>query len=132
MCASGIYSWSSRLQTTLGWSKKAFIEELTGFNDKNYLDHSVNTSTSMHTKDNRVGTIYAFNYDVLRSSMINQRLSGFYNAQCCGIAFEYQTYNFGAFSSSPIPSDRRFFVSFTLAGLGNFSPFNGALSGVPR
>jgi len=26
----------------------------------------------------------------------------------------------------------RFFLSFTLAGLGNFSPFNGALSGVPR
>ena len=59
-------------------------------------------------------------------------MSAFYNAQCCGLAFEYQTYNYGASSSSPIPSDHRFFLSFTLAGLGNFSPFNGALSGVPR
>ena len=31
-----------------------------------------------------------------------------------------------------LPADHRFFLSFTLAGLGNFSPFNGALSGVPR
>jgi hypothetical protein len=31
-----------------------------------------------------------------------------------------------------VPSDHRFFLSFTLAGLGNFSPFNGGLSGVPR
>jgi len=31
-----------------------------------------------------------------------------------------------------IPADHRFFLSFTLAGLGNFSPFNGAMSGVPR
>ena len=51
---------------------------------------------------------------------------------CCGIALQLQTYNYGQFSSSPIPSDHRFFLSFTLAGLGNFSPFNGALSGVPR
>ena len=128
--ASGTYSWTGRVQTTVGWSKKAFIEQLAGFNNKNFLDHYVNTSTNMHTRDNRFGGIYAFNFDVLRSSLLNQRMSGFYNAQCCGIAFEYQTYNFGV--GSTIPADHRFFVSFTLAGLGNFSPFNGALSGVPR
>jgi len=79
-----------------------------------------------------VGGIYSFNYDVLHGLMQSQRMSYFYNAQCCGIAFEYQTYNFGASSTSPVPADHRFFISFTLAGLGNFSPFNGALSGVPR
>ena len=43
------------------------------------------------------------------------------------------TFNLGGVSGSTgIPSDHRFFMSFTLAGLGNFSPFNGALSGVPR
>jgi hypothetical protein len=86
----------------------------------------------MHTKDNRVGSVYAFNYDVLHGSVIQQSVSAFYNAQCCGLAFQYQTYNYGAGSLSPIPADHRFFLSFTLAGLGNFSPFNGALSGVPR
>ena len=64
--------------------------------------------------------------------MLQQRITGFYNAQCCGLAFEYQTYNYGATRSRRSRSDHRFFMSFTLAGLGNFSPFNGALSGVPR
>jgi len=60
-------------------------------------------------------------------------MSAFYNAQCCGIAFEYQVYNYGSNSYfTAVPQDRRFFMSFSLAGLGNFSPFNGALSGVPR
>jgi hypothetical protein len=64
--------------------------------------------------------------------MLQQRISGFYNAQCCGIAAEYQSYNFGGLVGVPIPADHRFFLSFTLAGLGNFSPFNGALGGLPR
>jgi hypothetical protein len=63
---------------------------------------------------------------------VQQRISGFYNAQCCGLAFEYQTYNYGQRTTVAGQSDHRFFLSFTLAGLGNFSPFNGALSGVPR
>jgi LPS-assembly protein len=130
--ASGTYSWSGRVQSSVQWSKKAFIQELAGFNDPTRLDHYINTSTNVHTRDNRVGGIYSFNFDLLRSSMLNQRISGFYNAQCCGIAFEYQTYNYGTGSIVAIPADRRFFLSFTLAGLGNFSPFNGALGGVPR
>jgi hypothetical protein len=127
------YSWANALQTTVGWSKRLVIPQLAGFS---VPDHYVNNSTSVHTRDNRIGAVYAFNYDVLRSTMLQQRLSGFYNAQCCGIAVEYQTYNFsGAIAngfSLPVAADHRFFLSFTLAGLGNFSPFNGALSGVPR
>ena len=130
--ANGIYAWTGRVQSTVGWSKRAFIKELAGFNDPNYLDHYLNVTSSARTLDNRFGGIYGFNYDLLRSSMLNQRLSLFYNAQCCGLAFEYQTYNLSSFSARGIPADRRFFLSFTLAGLGNFSPFNGALSGVPR
>ena len=65
--------------------------------------------------------------------MLKQRISGFYNAQCCGIAFEYQTLQLRRrHVVYAVPSDHRFFLSFTLAGLGNFSPFNGALGGVPR
>lgn len=131
--AQGTYSWSGRLQATAGWSKKAFVKDLAGFDDPARLDHYINTSTGLHTKDNRVGGIYSFNFDVLRTSMLNQRITAFYNAQCCGLAFEYQTYNYGAGSLfTAVPSDRRFFLSFTLAGLGNFSPFNGAMGGVPR
>ena len=64
--------------------------------------------------------------------MLNQTITGFYNAQCCGLAFQYLTNNYGAGSVIGAAADHRFFLSFTLAGLGNFSPFNGALSGVPR
>jgi hypothetical protein len=70
------------------------------------------------------------NFDVLQSRMAQQRINGYYNAQCCGIAFEYQRFNYS--SSAAVPADNRFFMSFTLAGLGNFSPFSGALGNIPR
>jgi LPS-assembly protein len=141
--AQGSYSWTNRVQVTGGWSKRGYIAEIPAFNDcrvvqipftctPSSLDQAINAASTMHTKDNKVGATLSFTYDILRKYMQQERMSLFYNAQCCGIALEYQTYNFGGSSSSPIPADHRFFLSFTLAGLGNFSPFNGALSGVPR
>jgi LPS-assembly protein len=145
--AQGTYSWTTRLQVTGNWSKRGFIAEIPEFNDCRdvpltdpvtpctaaSLDQAIGISSTMHTKDNKVGATVALNFDVLRSYLQNERVSFFYNAQCCGIALEYQAYNYGPFNVvSPVPSDHRFFLSFTLAGLGNFSPFNGALSGVPR
>ncbi len=141
--AQGTYQWNTQVQLSGGWSKRGYIEELPQFDDCRMvhapficspasLDHAINFQSNIHTKDNKVGSVYSFNFDVLHSALIQQRVSAFYNAQCCGLAVEYQTYNYGAASTSPIPADHRFFLSFTLAGLGNFSPFNGALSGVPR
>jgi LPS-assembly protein len=119
-------------QSTVGWSKKVFIQDLAGFNDPDFLDHALNSTTRLQTRDNQYGGMYSFNYDVLRSTMLQQRISGYYNAQCCGIAFEFQTFNFSSSSTIAVPADHRFFLSFTLAGLGNFSPFNGAMGVVPR
>ncbi|MCU1382128.1 MAG: lptD [Acidobacteria bacterium] len=130
--ANTSYSWTTRVQVTGGWTKRGYIPELAGFNDPTLLDHAIFASSTMHTKDNRFGGIYSVNLDLLHRAVVQQRISAFYNAQCCGLALEYQTYNYGVNSVSPIPADHRFFLSFTLAGLGNFSPFNGALSGVPR
>jgi LPS-assembly protein len=132
LSVNGSYNWTQRVQTSVGWSHKFFIKDLSGFNNPAALDHYLNLAANAHTRDNRYGTVYSFNYDVLRSTMLQQRVSAFYNAQCCGIAFEYQRYNFAGIPSFVVPSDHRFFMSFTLAGLGNFSPFNGALGGVPR
>src|SRR5262249_28023618 len=104
LSAQGSYNWSTRLQTSAGWTKKAFIEGLPGFNNPNFLDHYINASANLHTKDNKVGGIYSFNYDVLHSTMTNQRITSFYNAQCCGVAFEYQLYNYsstGYFTAVP-------------------------------
>ena len=129
--ATGTYAWSSQVQSSVTWSKRGYIPQLIDFSDPTRLDQYVNGSSTVRTRDNKYGGIYSFNYDVLHSTMSQQRLSGYYNAQCCGIAFEYQNYHFGG-GIAPIAADRRFFMSFTLAGLGNFSPFNGALGGIPR
>jgi LPS-assembly protein len=131
LSANASYNWTNRVQSSVGWNKRFFIEQLPGFNTTAALNQAITLSTNARTRDNKYGGIYSMNYDVLRSTMIQQRMSAFYNAQCCGIAFEFQRYNYGGLSYV-VPSDHRFFLSFTLAGLGNFSPFNGALGGVPR
>jgi hypothetical protein len=51
-------------------------------------------------------------------------------AQCCGVQVEAQIFKFPQSSGLVIPSDRRFNVSFVLAGLGTFSNFFGAFGGL--
>ena len=96
-------------------------------------DNYVTATTNLRTPSNRVGGIYTFNYDIGRSTLLNSRIVGYYNAQCCGVAVEYQTYNFPqVIRSTGVNKDRRFNFSFTLAGLGTFSNFFGALGGATR
>ena len=131
--AGGSYNWTGRVQTNVSWSKQGYIEQLQGFNDQNTLTQAVNAQTNAHTRDNALGTVYSFSWDVTQGKILNQRVSAFYNSQCCGISFDYQRFNYGGVTAGlPVPSDHRFFLSFSLAGLGNFSPFGGAMSGVPR
>jgi LPS-assembly protein len=95
-------------------------------------DNTLNASTTLKSPGNRVGGGYTFNYDIGRSTLLNSRVIAYYNAQCCGLSFEYQSYNFPSSANVGIPKDARFSFSITLAGLGSFSPFFGALSGTPR
>jgi LPS-assembly protein len=133
LAASGSYNWSGRLQTTLGWSKQGYIPQLSAYSILNNLTNTINGGTNVHTRDNHYGTVYNFTYDATHSTMLQQSISAFYNSQCCGVAFQYQSFNFGGVTSGlNVAADHRFFLSFTLAGLGNFSPFNGALSGISR
>ena len=120
------------LQATGGWSQRRFIEGLPGFNDPSSLDHYLNGSANVRSLGNAVGGQYSFNYDLLGGSFLQQRILGYYNAQCCGVAVEYQTFNFeGLATRAFVPQDRRFNISFTLAGIGTFSNFFGALGGGP-
>ena len=132
--ANGSYSLVNRLQAGVTWTKTGCVQQLQpiGYDCSTQTSQFINPSVNVHTRDNHFGGIYTFNYDVTHAGFLQQQVTGFYNAQCCGLAFQYQTWNYGVNSPIPIPSDHRFFLSFTLAGLGNFSPFNGALSGVPR
>jgi hypothetical protein len=131
--ATGSYSSAGLATMSVTWSKAA-AAPVPGSSvlAPATLDHYISATTNLHTRNNEYGGIYQFNYNVLHAFMLQQRFSGYYNAQCCGVAFEYQSYNFGGLSGAAVPADHRFFLSFTLAGLGNFSPFNGAMSGVPR
>ena len=93
-------------------------------------DRFVNGTATLKSDDNHVGTSYSFNYDLGRGTMLTSRIMGYYNAQCCGFAIEYQTYSFGQTGVlSGLGNDRRFNFTFTLAGLGTFSNFFGALGG---
>jgi len=120
----GVGGW---METTAGWSQRRFVEGLSGFDDPRRLDHYLNSVTSMRTRSNHVGGAYSFHYDVLRGRYLQQRVLVYYNAQCCGVSGEFQTFNFeGLGSRARVPQDRRFNLSFTLAGLGSFANVLGA------
>jgi LPS-assembly protein len=91
---------------------------------------SISGSTTLHTPGNRFGGGYTFNYDLTYSKLLNSRLLAYYNAQCCGFSFEYQSYNYPSVLNVPIPRDNRFTFNITLAGLGSFSPFFGSMGGM--
>jgi len=128
--ANGSVSLGRYLQASGGWSQRRYIEGLPGFNNPDQLDHYINGSTSLRTPGGKIGGTYVFNYDLARDRFLQQRITGFYNAQCCGVALEYQVYNLlYADPRTGLTRDRRFNLSFTLAGVGTFSNFFGAFGG---
>jgi LPS-assembly protein len=87
-------------------------------------------STSLHTPNGHFTGTYALSWDLTHSTIVTQNVLASYMAQCCGLQMEFQ--NFHLVSSAPIPSDRRFNLSFVLAGLGTFSNFFGAFGNTLR
>ena len=112
------------LNQTAGWSQRRAVEGLTGFTKP---AHYMSSSTNLRTQSNRLGGLYQFDYDIQRGQFLQQRVLVYYNAQCCGINIEYQSFNLeGLGTLVRVPQDRRFNLSFTLAGLGTFSNMLGA------
>jgi LPS-assembly protein len=94
-------------------------------------DSSLTWSTNVDLLEGRSQGSYSLTWDIGRSAVLNQSLGLSYLAQCCGIQAEFQKFNYPQASSNfPISSDRRFNVSFVLAGLGTFSNFFGAFGGL--
>jgi lipopolysaccharide assembly outer membrane protein LptD (OstA) len=91
--------------------------------------HTLNGQARLNWMQGRLGTNYAAYWDIQRETLVQQRISAFYNAQCCGIVMQLQEYSYGSYSSTPIPKDRRFNIAFTLAGIGTFSNFFGNFGG---
>jgi LPS-assembly protein len=119
---------SANANVTAGWNRRAFaVRTETGAVIT--ADNIIQAMSDFSIKQSRFGGKVEFNYDVGRSTLMNQRYVGFYNAQCCGVSFEYQAFNFPNNNNFLVPKDRRFNMSFTLAGVGSFSNFFGAFGG---
>ena len=86
-------------------------------------------STVLSFLQGRVKSGYSLTWDIAQAALLNQAVSLTYLAQCCGIQAEFQKFKYPQ-AIGPIPSDRRFNVSFVLAGLGTFSNFFGAFGGL--
>ena len=125
--AEGTIGLGGWLRTTAGWSQRRFVNGLGGFSDPRQLDHYLNAFASLRTRDNTLGGGYSFHYDVERGRYLQQRVLVYYNAQCCGISGELQSFNFaGLGARARVPRDLRLSLSFTLAGLGTFANVLGA------
>ena len=96
----------------------------------NASDQYINSTVNVRGRRNRFGGNYSFNYDVKNDRFLNQRWIAYFNSQCCGVGLEYQTFNLqGSFVQTNVTHDRRFNISFTLAGIGTFSNLFGAFGG---
>ena len=94
-------------------------------------ESSLTWSNSLRFLEGRATGAYSLTWDIGRAGILNQSVGVSYLAQCCGIQAEFQKFKFPQSRSDfPIPSDRRFNVSFVLAGIGNFSNFLGAFGGL--
>jgi LPS-assembly protein len=107
-------------QVNVGWTRTSYETSL--------AQSALNASTTINLLQGRTGGTYALDWDITRGYLIQQRWIGFYSAQCCGITFEYQQFKFSQVVAG-VPQDRRFNIGFTLAGVGTFSNFFGALGG---
>ena len=127
LAASGTMFSGDWLNLSAGWSQRRYIPGLPGFDSTASADHYVNAVANLRGFGNKIGGTYSFNYDMKNDRFLQQRYLAYYNAQCCGVGVEYQSFNFtGGFAGLTIPRDNRFNISFTLAGIGTFSNFFGA------
>lgn len=111
-----------RLILAGGWSKTNYYTAAQGFVDIAPV-HALNATTTVNATDKRMGATYGFNFDVINQRFLQQRVQVYYHAQCCGFALDYQAYST---LSSTVPIDHRVSITFTLAGIGSFSPPLGA------
>jgi hypothetical protein len=130
LAANGTFSASQWLQTSAGWSQRRYIKGLPGFDNPDQANNYLNADVTLRGPGNHIGGVYSFNYDLRQDTFLQQRIVAFYNTQCCGVGIEYQTFNFtGTAIGVTVPKDRRFNLSFTLAGIGTFSNVLGAFGG---
>jgi hypothetical protein len=123
-------SWEhTNISLLAGWSQVRFRPNSRGENVAR-LTHFLNSNSTIRFRQNRFGIVHSLNWDVHDQSILQQRIAGYYNAQCCGFSAEYQMFDLSRLgSNAPVPQDARFHFSVTLGGIGNVSNIFGGLSG---
>ncbi len=122
--ANGTVNAGNWLQTTGGWSQRKYVQSLLDplyQPPNNFLSSRTNVNFNGH-----IGGAYHFDLNISDKTLVQQRIGFFYNAQCCGVGIEYQAFNYPNVSRFIVPQDKRFNLSFTLAGVGSFSNILGA------
>lgn len=111
-----------------GWSRTSQLTQdvKTLKVTKSSIYDALNASASAHTVNNRLRASWAWTYDLVRKQQIQQSYTAQIMSQCCGVAAEYQIYNLGTFAVNGLSQDKRFNLSFSLAGIGTFSNLLGA------
>jgi LPS-assembly protein len=104
------------------WSKRQFIPGLPGHDTPGSADQFVTLSTRGKRASGAASLGYNVSYDVGRKRLLQHRVTGFYNAQCCGVALDYAVTNLAHYG---LRNDKRFSFSFTLAGIGSFTNLLG-------
>ena len=126
--AIGTYAYRDNLQVSGGWNQRRYVPGLPGYDNPAGVSHFLSADGIFRLNKNRYGGAVSFNYDFTKDYFLQSRFVGYYNAQCCGISFEYQTFDFGSVTYNGVNKDKRFSIAITLAGLGSFSPFFGGMN----
>jgi hypothetical protein len=112
-----------RVDWSANWNKRRHIPGLPGFDNEAGATQTLGAATRFRFLDNRVGGAYQFHVDIKNTRLVQQIISGYYNAQCCGLTFNYYVADRSIYG---LPDDRVFDISFTLAGIGSFAnPLGG-------
>lgn len=120
------------LDLNTDWSMQRQPKDSPYADNPYYNAHALQGGATLRSERNTYGGSLALQYDVANTSLINRAVTAYYNPQCCGFAVEYSQMNppsIGGISQPPY--NRRFNISFTLAGIGSFSDFFGAFGADP-
>lgn len=119
--SAGVGVNASAVNANVSWSKTFFVEGLPGYDNKAFLNQAITTSASYRSPDNHLSSRWNWSYDFQNKHQLDRGVVVSYMSQCCGVAAEYHTRYVGAFSSTT-PQNRIFKLSFSLGGIGTFSP----------
>lgn len=107
----------SVIDLSASWQKQQVIPGLSGYSDPRYANHSLTFSGRLAKPGGGKSIAYSTAVDILNNRFLQHRFGAFYNAQCCGVAVDYVVANY---SHLGLRNDKRFSLSFSLAGIGSF------------